>query len=64
MPVATVTINQPDAVLEKDEVIVKDWSENSGMLDAMRDIVEFTGRTVRCGHSRGKVCKIINYEEI
>jgi hypothetical protein len=34
-PVATATINVPDVYLEKDEVIIKDYSENEGMLDTL-----------------------------
>jgi hypothetical protein len=33
--VATATINLPDQYLEKDEVIIKDYSENEGMYNAL-----------------------------
>jgi len=36
--VATVTINLPDEELEKDEVFIKNHSENEGMLDFVREI--------------------------
>jgi hypothetical protein len=32
-PVMTATVNIPDAHLEKDEIIIKNYSENEGVLD-------------------------------
>lgn len=34
-PVATATVNIPEWDLEADEVIIKDYSENQGILDAL-----------------------------
>ena len=34
-PVATATVNLPDVDLDGDEVAIKDYSENAGMLDAL-----------------------------
>lgn len=34
-PVAVATINFPDEQLEEDEIIIKDYSENEGMLDSL-----------------------------
>jgi hypothetical protein len=47
----TATVNLPGAELAPDEVLVKDYSENVGMLQALVEagIVEPTGRTVRSG---------------
>lgn len=60
-PVATATVNVPDVKLAKDEVIIKNWSENSGILRALidHDVVMDTGKKVRCGITHGYVCKII-----
>lgn len=45
-PVATATINMPDVHLGPNEVIVKNYSENDGMLQALVDagIVKHTGK--------------------
>ena len=34
-PVATATVNLPDVELKSNEVIIKDYSENEGMLAAL-----------------------------
>ncbi len=61
-PVACATVNVPEAALDPDEVIVKDWSENSGMLDALIDagIVFPPHRSVPLGLGFvvGHVCKL------
>jgi hypothetical protein len=36
--VATVTVNIPQVDLKEDEVLIKDWSENEGVLD---DLIKF-----------------------
>jgi hypothetical protein len=60
-PVATATVNVPDAKLEKDEVVIKNWSENAGILRALieHNVVLDTGKKVRCGVVSGYVCKVI-----
>ncbi len=60
-PVAVATINVPDVYLEKDEVIIKDYSENEGMLDTLvsHGIVEPTGRRVKSGFIECEVCKLV-----
>lgn len=47
-PVARATINVPNVELDDDEVVVKDFGENSGMLDALSNagIVVPTTRAV------------------
>jgi len=59
--VATATVNIPDKALESDEVFIKDYSENEGMLDALvkAGIVEDTGRRVTTGHVTVPVCRVI-----
>jgi hypothetical protein len=58
--VATATINVPEEPLAKDEVIVKDYSENEGMLDALvrAGVVEPTGRVCVSGLTQSPVCKL------
>jgi hypothetical protein len=50
-PVATATINLPDAELGKNEILVEDWAENRNMLQALIEagVVKPTGRTIRWG---------------
>lgn len=60
-PIATATINLPECQLGDDEVIIKDYSENEGMLDALvkANIVEATGMMVQSGHVTCPVVKLI-----
>lgn len=36
-PIATATVNLPEVPLKEDQVIIKDYSENQGMYDCLRD---------------------------
>jgi len=60
-PVAVATVNIPDVYLDKDEVIIKNYSENEGMLDTLVNakIVEPTGRKVHTGFVECDVCKLL-----
>lgn len=57
--VATATVNIPEEKIEKDEIIVKDYSENKGMLNTLTDagIVTKIVRYVRTGYVECPVCK-------
>jgi hypothetical protein len=59
-PVATATVNLPDAPLGKNEVCVKDWSENEGMLRSLvaAGVVKPTGKTIRSGFVEVPVCEL------
>lgn len=59
-PVAMVTINAPEHTLSQDEVIVKDYSENRGVLTVLvkAGILTPTGRLVATGYEFSQVCKI------
>ena len=48
-PVAVATLNVPDIELESDEVIIKDYSENKGMHDALikYGIIKHTNKFVK-----------------
>jgi len=37
LPYATATINDPECPLEKNEVLIKDYSENKGMVAALKE---------------------------
>lgn len=54
------TVNIPDAVLMKDEIILKDWSENEGMVNFFIEngLVEDTGRLVPTGHVLANVVRM------
>jgi hypothetical protein len=60
--VATASINLPHIELEKDEVIIKDYSENEGLLQVLLDakIVETTGKSINVGYVKVQICKLIN----
>jgi hypothetical protein len=61
MPIATVSINIPEVELAEGEVIVKDYSENTGMVQALisAGIVEPTGKVVDSGFVTCPICKLI-----
>jgi hypothetical protein len=59
-PMATATINLPDESLKKGEAFIKDYSENEGMLEALREagiVTEVLGY-VSSGFVRIPKCKI------
>lgn len=60
-PIATATVNIPEATLKDDEVLIKDYSENKGMLQTLINagIVLPTGQTVKSGFVEVHVCKIL-----
>lgn len=54
-PVATATVNIPEAFLEEDEVFIKDYSENEGMKDCLvygRVIIDNPIRVVQSGFEK------------
>ena len=59
-PVANATVNLPEVDLAEDEVLVKDCSENEGMLAALTaaGAVEPTGRVVVSGFVTVPVCRL------
>lgn len=60
-PYATATVNVPGAALAADEVLVKDYSENEGMLEALvrAGVVEDTGRRVGIGYVEAVVARLL-----
>jgi hypothetical protein len=61
MPIATCTINVPEVDLEQNEVIIKNYSENEGILDTLinEGIVEKTGKIVSLGYVNCEICKLL-----
>ncbi len=50
-PCGVITVNVPDAKLAANEILVKDYSENAGMANALVScgLAVHTGRTVKSG---------------
>ena len=61
MPYAMATVNVPHAHLEEGEVLIKNYSENEGILEMLEKegVVERTGRTVPSGFVDIPVCKLL-----
>lgn len=60
-PFAVASVAVSGVELEPDEIIVKDYSENEGMLDFLVDnnIVELTDLSVIVGHNMCKIAKVL-----
>ncbi len=62
-PFATATLNDPDIWLSKNQVIIKDYSENEGMTDALvaAGVVE-KQEEIAIGNfaSRAWICGLLN----
>ncbi len=60
-PVATATVNVPEAELGPDEVCIKDYAENAGVLDllVMMGVATPTGRCVPVGHTEAPVARLL-----
>ena len=58
-PVMVATVNVPDAHLEPDEMIIKNYSENEGVLEFLQEnnIVGPVIRTIRTGFVSAQVVK-------
>ena len=59
--VAVASVNLPDEVLAENEVFIKNYSENKGILDALvkAGAVSPTGRQVAVGHALVDVCRVL-----
>lgn len=60
-PVATASISIPDIDLDENEVIVKDYSENEGMLDFLleNNIAEMRSEYLEVGYNICSVVKLL-----
>jgi hypothetical protein len=60
-PMATATVCLPEYQLEVGEIVIKDYGENAGMLDALvkAGVVSDTGRTVQTGWVHSPICKLL-----
>lgn len=59
--IAVATINIPGEPLSKDEVIIKDYSENEGMLETLinASIISKPVRFVQTGHISAPICELL-----
>lgn len=59
--VAVATTNLPDEPLGEDEVFIKDYSENEGMVDFLvkEGIIERTSEAVKSGYVSIPKCKLL-----
>jgi len=59
--VACATVNLPEHDIQANEIIVKTWSENEGMLDFLirNRICADTGREIATGFVKARVCKLL-----
>jgi len=60
-PIAWATVNVPTVKIESDDVIIKNYSENEGILKALvkAGVVLNPHRKVQVGKAEGSVCKLI-----
>jgi hypothetical protein len=58
---AMATVNIPEVQLKPNQVLIKDYSENHGMLRALEDagIVKATGQSIRSGFADLPVCDLL-----
>lgn len=62
MPFATATVCVEDDLLKENEVAIKDYSENAGILDTLIDaeIVEYPHAFIQSGFVKIPICKLKN----
>ena len=60
-PIATATINVPEIHLEQNEVIIKNYSENEGILDCLieNEYIVKTGKQVEIGFTTCEICLLL-----
>jgi hypothetical protein len=60
-PFATATINVPTMPLAEDQVLIKDYGENEGLLMALEEagVVRTTGVRCRLGYVQADVCRLL-----
>lgn len=60
-PVAVATINCPNFKLEPGMVIIKNYSENEGVLEALIDagVIKDTGMCIHLPHTTANICRLL-----
>lgn len=61
MPYATASVRMPDITINHDEVCIKNWSENEGLMEAMiaANIISEPLYTVPTGYVQVPVCRLL-----
>lgn len=59
--VAVATVNIPECDIQPNHVLIKDWSENEGILQTLvnANIVKEMGITVPCGFAEAHLCEFM-----
>lgn len=59
-PIATATVNVPEYKVRSGYLLIKNYSENQGILDALVEagIVTPTGVTIPVGYCQAELCKL------
>jgi hypothetical protein len=65
-PLLTATVNVPCYPLEDDEVMIKSYAENDGVLECLTDVgvIAPTGKTLEVGHAIAHVCRFLMLDEM
>ena len=60
-PLMKATVNIPVADLEPNEVVIKNYAENEGIMQALIDaeVIEDTGKFIYAGYSIANICKLL-----
>ena len=60
-PVAIASVNLPDTAMDDDEIAIKDYSENEGILEVLVEnkIVSEPIRFVKSGYVEIPICKLL-----
>ncbi len=60
MPFATATVAVENHLLKEDEVAIKDYSENAGILDSLieADVIEHPHAFIHSGFVKIPICKL------
>ncbi|MES2515194.1 MAG: hypothetical protein V4580_13670 [Bacteroidota bacterium] len=60
-PVLVATINVPEVIINEDEVIIKNYTENEGVLEALikAKVVSNPIRTIQTGMVTVPICKLL-----
>ena len=61
LPFGTITINVPEYDLGSREILIKDWAENSELIEPLlaTGLFEVTDKTVKTGYVEAKVWKLV-----
>jgi len=61
MPYARPSVNLPEVKMANDEVAIKDFDENQGLLDALvkAGVLEPTERFARSGYCQYPICRLV-----